>query len=133
MSNVIPFLSGLTPSIIAEDEVTIPRLSSVLDAAFIDHEIDEDSDIYVTDGVDFPLWIDLLSDRKLVNLFTYLPLDDQREANWLTRVNDMNSKDKAAAVLLLQGLRLGGLLDDVRGRPRGAEFAERSLSRCRPR
>ena len=92
MSNVIPFLSGLTPSIIAEEEVTIPRLSSVLDAAFIDHEIDEDGDIYVSDGVEFPLWIDLLSDRKLVNLFTYLRFDDQREANWLTRVNEMNSK-----------------------------------------
>jgi hypothetical protein len=59
MSNVIPFLSGLSPSIIAEDEVTIPRLSSVLDAAFIDHEIDDDGHIYVSDGVGFPLWIEL--------------------------------------------------------------------------
>jgi hypothetical protein len=70
MSNVIPFLSGLSPSIIAEEEVTIPRLSSVLDAAFIDHEIDDDGHIYVSDGVEFPLWIVLLSQRELLNLFT---------------------------------------------------------------
>ncbi len=60
--------SGLSPCIIAEEEVTIPRLSSVLDAAFIDHEIDDDGDIYITDGVDFPLWIGLLSDQKLRTL-----------------------------------------------------------------
>ena len=47
MSNIIPFLPGLAPPTIAEDEVTIPRLSSVLDAAFIDHEIDEDGHIYL--------------------------------------------------------------------------------------
>ena len=58
MSNIIPFLPGLAPPTIAEDEVTIPRLSSVLDAGFIDHQIDDDGHIYVTDGIEFPLWID---------------------------------------------------------------------------
>jgi hypothetical protein len=71
MSNVIPCLSGLSPSIIAEEEVTIPRLSSVLDAAFIDHEIDDDGHIYVTDGVEFPMWIGLLGNRELLSFFTY--------------------------------------------------------------
>ena len=85
MSNIIPFLPGLSPSVIAEEEVTIPRLSSVLDAAFIDHEIDDDGDIYVTDGVDFPLWIGVLSDRKLAVLFTYCSLDDKPAATWLAR------------------------------------------------
>ena len=92
MSNIIPFLPGLAPPTIAEDEVTIPRLSSVLDAAFIDHQIDDDGHIYVTDGIEFPLWIELLKNRKLVTLFTYWSVDDERDANWLARVNDMNSK-----------------------------------------
>ena len=92
MSNIIPFLPGLTPPIIPEEEVTIARLSSVLDAAVIDHEIDDDGHIYVTDGIEFPLWIELLENRKLVNLFTYWSVDDERDANWVARVNDMNSK-----------------------------------------
>ena len=92
MSNIIPFLPGLSPLVIAEEEVTIPRLSSVLDAAFIDHEIDDDGDIYVTDGVDFPLWIGVISDRMLVVLFTYCSVDAKPAATWLARVNDMNEK-----------------------------------------
>ena len=75
MSNVIPFLPGLAPPTIAEEDVTISRLSSVLDAAFIDHEIDDDGHIYVTDGIEFPLWIEVLKNRKLVNLFTYWSVD----------------------------------------------------------
>ena len=92
MSNIIPFLPGLAPPTIPEEDVTIARLSSVLDAAFIDHEIDEDGHIYVTDGIEFPLWIELLQNRKLVNLFTNWSVDDERDANWFARVNDMNSK-----------------------------------------
>ena len=92
MSNIIPFLPGLSPLVIAEEEVAISRLSSVLDAASIDHEIDDDGDIYVTDGVDFPLWIGVLSDRKLVVLFTYCSVDAKPAATWLARVNDMNEK-----------------------------------------
>ena len=38
------------------------------------------------------MWIELLKNRKLVSLFTYWSVDDERDANWLARVNDMNSK-----------------------------------------
>ena len=54
MTNIIPFTPGLTPATIGEDEVTITRLSGLLEAAFIDHTIDDDGDIYVTDGWTFP-------------------------------------------------------------------------------
>ena len=70
MSNIISFLPGLAPPTFAEDEVTIPRLSSVLDAAFIDHQIDDDGHIYVTDGIEFPLWIELLKYRSSGQLFS---------------------------------------------------------------
>ena len=72
MSNIIPFLPGLTPPIIPEEEVTIARLSSVLDAAFIDHEIDDDGHIYVTDGIEFPLWIELLEQPQACESFHVL-------------------------------------------------------------
>ena len=91
MSNIIPFIHGLTPATIAEEEVTTTRLSALLDTAFIDHRIDEDGDVYVTDGVDFPLWISIETRRKLVVLFTYCSIDD-RERNWLAEVNDLNGQ-----------------------------------------
>ena len=90
MTNIIPFIPDVTPATIAEDEVTITRLSGLLEAAFIDHTIDEDGDIYVTDGVDFPLWVQIDTDRKLLELCTCYSVDDQQAANWVNRVNDMN-------------------------------------------
>ncbi len=90
MTNIIPFTPGLTPATIAEDEVTITRLSGLLEAAFIDHCIDDDGDIYITDGVDFPLWVQIETDRKLLDLFTCYSVDDQQAADWVNRVNDMN-------------------------------------------
>ena len=92
MSNIIPFLPGMTPTTIFEEEVTPGRLSALLDMAFIDHKIDEDGDVYVTDGVDFPLWISIETRRKLVVLFTYCSVGDQPERNWLAEVNEMNGQ-----------------------------------------
>jgi len=37
-------ISFVPPSVIPEAEVTISRLSDILEAAFIDHEIDESVD-----------------------------------------------------------------------------------------
>ena len=91
MSNIVPFLPGVTPSIIPEDEVTISRLSGVLESAFMEHEIDDDGQIYVSDGTEFPLWIDVLKDPELLNFFTYWSVEKQRDADWVARANELNS------------------------------------------
>ena len=93
MSNVIPFIPGLTPATLAEDEVTIARLSSLLAAAVMDHELDEDGDLYISDGLDFPAWIHIDGDRKFLMLSTYCRVEEPG-APWLSHVNDMNSKVK---------------------------------------
>ena len=90
MTNIIPFIPDVTPATIADDEVTITRLSGLLEAAFIDHTIDDDGDIYVTDGVDFPLWVQIDTDRKFLELLTWCSVDDQQATDWVNRVNDMN-------------------------------------------
>lgn len=91
MSNVVPFTPGLMPATITEGEVTIARLSDLLDTVFIDHDIDDEGDIYITDGVDFPVWVQIDGARKYLVLFTYCRVDEPT-ANWLARVNEMNSK-----------------------------------------
>ena len=90
MSNVVRFVPEVTPGFLPEVEVTTPRLSAVLEAAYIDQQMDDDGDIYVTEGVDFPLWVHLMPDQKLVKLFTYYPVDDQ--VDWVARVNEINSR-----------------------------------------
>ncbi len=90
MKNIIPLTPHLSSAIIAEDEVTIGRLSALLETAFIDHIIDDDGDLYITDGVDFPLWVTVVTDRKLICLCTCYRIDDEPGHDWLSRVNDMN-------------------------------------------
>ena len=37
--------------------MTIARLSALLDASFIDHEMDEDGNLCITNGLDFPVCV----------------------------------------------------------------------------
>ena len=90
MSNVVPFLSGLKPPLLPEEEVTISRLSAILEGAFIDYEIDETGDLFVTDGVEYPLWVTIDAAGKFLHLFTYREIEEEPEANWLARINRMN-------------------------------------------
>ena len=92
MSNVVRFVPEVAPGFLPEDEVTPSRLSAVLEAAYIDQQMDDEGDIYVTDGVDFPLWVHLIPDEKLIKLFTYYPVDEQPEVDWVARVNEINSR-----------------------------------------
>jgi hypothetical protein len=68
MSNVVPIVPPAI-HLIPEDQVTLQRLSNILAATYIDHII-EDGDIYITDGVEFPLWLRIKSDAKLIVMFT---------------------------------------------------------------
>jgi hypothetical protein len=79
VSNVVPFLSGLSPSIIPEEDVTISRLSAILEAAFIDHEVDESGDLCVTDGLEYPLWVTIDAARRLLHLLPTAGLTRSRE------------------------------------------------------
>jgi hypothetical protein len=65
MSKVIPitgeFASGA--QVIQEAEVTVERLRSLLETAVIDVEFDEEGDLYLTGGIDFPMWVCVDPDR----------------------------------------------------------------------
>ena len=90
MKNIIPLTPHLSSATIAENDVTSARLSALLETAFIDHVIEDDGDIYVTDMVGLPLWVQIVTDRKLVYLYTGYRIDDEPGSDWLSRVNDMN-------------------------------------------
>ena len=91
MGEVISFVPAVRAAIIPEHEVTIASLLAVLEAAYIDHDLDEDGAIYVRDGIDFPLWIRLMPEQKLL-LVTFFPVDDQPDVDWTARANELNCR-----------------------------------------
>jgi hypothetical protein len=94
MSNIHRLSPEPSSSTIEDAEVTTSRLASILVSAVIDNKIDDDGHIYATDGLEFPVWIELDQDRKLLCFFTYYYLDDEvtdlAEDEAVRMVNDLN-------------------------------------------
>lgn len=96
MSNVHVLSPSPPSSTIEEAEVTISRLCSVLNGAVIDNHIDSEGDIYVTDGLDCPLWIEVDPDHKLIGFYTFVAFDDEwtggdKFGRLLLAVNELNA------------------------------------------
>jgi hypothetical protein len=91
MNKILRFTPDTPPAVIAEDEVTISRLASFLDAAFIDYTIDDDGDLYAKDGLEFPAWIDIDQDKKMIMFLTCISADEKVATDLMARVNEMNT------------------------------------------
>jgi hypothetical protein len=90
MNEIIRLIPSPQSRIISEDEVSLARLQSVLEAAVFDVKMDSDGDLYVTDGLDFPSWISLLDDAKMIAFLTYIKPDYSDVDYWLARMNEIN-------------------------------------------
>ena len=67
------------------------RLKEVFQTPFLDTTVDEDGDIYVSDGLGFPIWVRLEPNNTFVKFFTYMKFDDvEKSAEVLSAVNDLN-------------------------------------------
>ena len=69
MSNIVPLIPPAN-QFVPEDQVTTKRLCELLDAVLFEHVLEEQGDIYVTDGVEIPLWIHIKPEAKLIALIT---------------------------------------------------------------
>ena len=69
--------------------MTLPRLKQVLDAAFVDSEIDAEGDLFVSQGLDFPTWVALEPDRKALNIYTCIGIRTS-DADAFGAVNELN-------------------------------------------
>lgn len=72
MTNITRLSQEPPSSAIDEAEVTAGKLASILSSAVIDNVIDENGNIYATEGLDFPIWVSIDTERKFLCLFTYL-------------------------------------------------------------
>ena len=90
MSNVVPLVPPAT-HLIPEDQVTPLRLSYILSATYTDHLVEDEGDIYISDGVAFPLWLRVDVEAKLIVMFTYIEAESDAPASWLSKVNELNA------------------------------------------
>jgi hypothetical protein len=90
MGNVIQYVAPGT-DLIPEGQVTSKRLSDILAASSIKCALEDGDDIYVLDGVTFPLWIALHQDLKLLLMFTYIEAGADESVEWLDEINRLNA------------------------------------------
>lgn len=90
MSTIARLSPNMPASTIGEDEVSIPRLASILESAVIDFIVDSDGDLYATDGLEFPAWIEVSKQKKLITFMTHMKISSVENRDWLKRVNEMN-------------------------------------------
>src|SRR5690349_7352484 len=77
------FLSASPPSlphtrpatIIPEEAVSITALDELFKRAFFKTKVDDEGDLYITAGLEFPIWVRVDEERKLITLFTYVCRD----------------------------------------------------------
>lgn len=91
MPNAIPFPTKPLPPLafIDEGQVSLDRLKQILDSAFIDSEIDSEGELFINQGLDFPVWVALESDRKSLNIYTCVGIRKTDEQA-LPVVNQLN-------------------------------------------
>ena len=58
--------------VINEDDVSTEALLQLFRRAFLKAKIDDDGDIYIAHGLDFPIWITVDTDQRLIRFFTFM-------------------------------------------------------------
>ena len=71
LSDTTAYLSGSG----REDDPMIAALNELFKRAFFKTKIDEDGDLYVTGGLEVPIWVRVDADRKLITFFTFMHRD----------------------------------------------------------
>jgi len=81
-----PTIDHRPATIIQEDAVSIATLDELFKWAFYKTKIDDEGDLYVTGGLEVPIWIRVDAERKLITFFTFMhrDLNDHSPRRWRT-------------------------------------------------
>jgi len=82
--------------IIREAEVTTEALLALLSRAFLNAHVDADGDVYITDGLDFPIWLAIDQEQRLLRFFTFI----SRDPNEQTPFTDVGANHLNATVVV---------------------------------
>ena len=91
MTNIVRLSLSPPNSIIPENEVCIQRLASVLDAAVIDYELDDEGHIYANEGLESPVVVSLEHNKKLISFAASAEMDVASSISVFSRCNEANS------------------------------------------
>ncbi|MER2266800.1 YbjN domain-containing protein [Methylobacterium oxalidis] len=79
-------------AVISEGEISLEFLDALFARAFFKTSIDSDGDLYVSEGLDFPIWLSVSPNQKVIRYSTYVTRDAESstafthiEANTLNR------------------------------------------------
>ena len=62
--------------VIDEDDVSTEALLQLFRRAFLKAKIDDDGDVYITDGLDFPIWVAVDVEQRLIRFFTFMQREE---------------------------------------------------------
>src|SRR4051794_3495169 len=62
--------------VISEDDVTTEALMQLFHRAFLRAQLDEDGDVYISEGLDFPIWVSVDREQRVLRLFTFMDTDE---------------------------------------------------------
>ena len=58
---------------------------------FLTAHVDDDGDIYITDGLGFPIWVSLDTEQRLIRFFTFMRRDDAQPPFTTADANHVNA------------------------------------------
>ncbi len=61
-----------------DDQISIAWLQRLFERAFFTTAVDAEGDIYIKEGLKFPIWVRLIEDEKLIRFFTYMQRDPEQ-------------------------------------------------------
>lgn len=83
--------SFLCSESISETDINLVNLSLILEAACVEHRIEEEERIYVTEDGIFPLWIRIFEKAHFLALSTYITApEDKTDMELMTFCNEVN-------------------------------------------
>jgi len=62
-------------TILDENKVSIESIRALFERAFFKAEIDSDGDICIIEGLEFPIWVSLDEEQRLIRMFTFVSWD----------------------------------------------------------
>ena len=74
-----------------EQEVTTHALLSLFRRAFLTAHVDDDGDIYITEGLDFPIWVSVDAEQRLIRYFTFMRRDAAQPPFTTAAANHVNA------------------------------------------
>ena len=86
------------------DDYSPESLVATLSNAFLEAEISDENEVYIKDGLDFPMWLAVLEDGGLLRISTYIAFKDETdELAALRLANRINSKYAPNALSVDEG------------------------------